>query len=1156
MNNSSKNSPLSLNKALHEIFSRDGGHRVFEYFGFEPGCRYVSPLRKDARRKNFSVFRNTKGHIVFNDFVAGAGGNFLKLLEFYGYQNFESQITFAARLYNIPVKESSVFPSPLQQKQKSPTDRMAFTRRPVTPANSKPTVQYRVTDLYTDDFTGEELKVLDRLSGGIITSDTLAMVNAKALRRYDYEGVSKTGRAYSGSHQPRFTLVVPSADGNSYGYCYWKSDIHSTFPNRSKNFHLKRNEYRSNVKFALGLDTLRPNEAAYITEGIKDCLILLAKGYNAFTLGGVQNRLPSEILQHLSAQNNSLGIVFDTDFVGLTSAEKLSTSLESIHTEILTLPKLQRQHNRTEPKPVANDLADYVSTYGFDADLERALITSAALERTTFTRGGISISALQLTIQNSLGESPQTLKTLAHCINVNKRLYINAPTGSGKTYALLREIAVTRTGRTIFVVPTVALVEQIDHEFRDLNPVCLTGKDNDLTLLEARTNATIIVCTFDSLSRVLYGNRKKDEPAQPSKTFNLLDEPDILLVVDEAHKLTSEYGFRRAAIDTVTQAMQRAERVVCLSGTPNLLLHYTPDNYTYLNVHRLNNPNITCRLASYQQAEAAAVSAVLETVKNNKSDPGVVIVRLNNARTLTVIKKLLVAHGIAVSAIDVITSKLRDESEEYKNITTKRLLKRQVILTTSLLDCGVNIQNTNVRAVLVFDERDPANIAQFVNRFRAMSAIRLTVFMKHSARQRQQTLPFSLVQHIQEMISLANNRALMYNTMPGLNHNADESCSTRSKFGLFNGLVAYSSDRGQWYANIPAILAEMEDLRLKCLTQADFVDELSSYGIRVVTMEAEKETTIETTTGLQPSVELANETHCDPAMIISLKTQEQECAKKQDQTILAMIAETPALFFEALYHTTYGKKLKTDIGKLFAINARSQSVECRNLLKHYHELFQTNKPETFGKRYLELRNLLFDHEDATTLVDAHRDARKWAALVEGIAIQQRLTLHELNLHKQLLSKHEAQKLEREREVRTFVANTASVGFEFSGTLGGPDTGKRHIRFAIHRQADLANRVNAFTDRLFKLTAQRAGELVSVLFHCSYNREREIAEDGKQKWGGWYAFEQDNEHDRVRFKTLAEYLTERGIDGDAYQRKFQRHTEQLTEKEVVCAVSSL
>lgn len=1253
---SAPSSPRTTGNLLHEIFQTDGGARVFHHFGFDVGSRYVSPFRSDATHKNFSVFADKRGRVYFKDFAAGdeASGNFLKLLELYGYADFRSQLEFAAALYGFDSASVGVgkrtLPRPIAETKKYPTaERIA--------ASAQNENAFRITALETAPFSDEELSVLANLSGGFITPAILHEHGARALRRYDYEGVNKSGSAYNGSKHPRFTLVVPAADGNYYGYAYFKSDTYSTFPNSAKNFHLKFHAYTSDVKFSLGLETLRPNEAAYIVEGVKDFFVARALGLNAFTLGGVQTRLPDAVRSRLAANGNSLAILFDTDFAGISSSRKLAASVRlqspqpplsrggkiplegsqklfgEISSHILELPRLARQETQDAPKPTENDLADYVVRYGYDDELRAALCVPVPLASILLTRGGVTAPARELVITKHCAETPAAISTIEEAITNAQRLFLSAPTGSGKTFLMLRHIAMNhhkRTGgRTIFVVPTIALAEQIEQEYRDLPLISITGSDTALSLLEARTSSKIIVCTADSLPKILYpsGTRGHYTDKNVCATMNstphlavnipnalggtdipvceslantdytdknvcatknsspcLLHEENLLLIVDEAHKLFSDYAYRDAAMRGVMSAIERVgeesttNRVVCISATPNLFLHAAPERlrFEYLHLRTIAQPIRRLAFCPYQCREQEAVNAILR-----EKEHGAVVVRINSESALKTVQTLLLQHGVSTDDIDLITSRRRTTSTEYKSITKESRITRRIILTTSLLDCGVNILNADIRAVLIFDERDPATIVQFASRFRRMENLSIMLFHKHTTKTEQHRLfPLSPVQMFQSNIFQAEMRAMEYNMSPQMrSKNLHTAIGKKSAFRRFDRSMMFDEVHKVWQADVAGIIAGLDDIRRSTLTRAELQRELEDYGISIVQREELFDETSSTAT-----------TMISAEAVAELTQKAKEQAKSDERVIIAMLSEAPELFMEALYHTTESRITRSAITTFFPTiqgkpHHRRRTEECSRLLLERADLFSTTKPDTFGNRYLELRRRLFAHPEAITILERFTDSRTWARFTEHLAMHQRLELKRLNLHTQTLTPHDRKKLEREWEVRNFVANAATVGFQFQGTtkrgentseytdknvcatmensvdaLGGTDisvcaSAKRHIKFALHRADDLAQRVNAFTDDAFRLTKQRAGELVSALFHVEYKREREVSESGTITFGGYYAFRHDEYG--IQAKTLADFVAECGVCGAEYEERFREAMRAITiKREDVCAVSSL
>lgn len=1215
-----------LGALLREMLSIDGGALVFRHFGFDIGKRYVSPFRPDAKHHNFSIFTDKRGHVFFKDFAAESAhsaGNFLKLLELYGYPDFPSQIRFAAALYGLHdgIHTKPFSPALLAKKRTASASESSIVESSI--AESSISGSFRITSVQTAPFNDEELRVLGELSGGYITQDGLEKYGARALRRYDYEGTNKNGTPYTGTKYPRFTLVVPSANGNYYGYCYFKAATYSPFPHSAKNFHLKFRDYTHDVKFSLGFDTLRPNEAAFIVEGVKDFFVAKALGLNVFTLGGVQHRLHSSVLAALRKNGNSLAILFDTDFAGFSAAHRLAASLNaqnvltsppyspqtvqknSLSVQICTLPRLQQQTTKDAPKPQENDLADYVVRFGYDDELRAALSVPAPLASVVLEYGGVQIPAQELCITKHCAESPATIRTLERVIDETPRLFLAAPTGAGKTFVMLRHIAMNHHrksgGRTIFVVPTIAMAEQIEKEYHDLPLISITGSDNALSLLEARSSARIVVCTADSLPKILFPsdntfrnteknfvekNSVENISAEKNSAKNIsvanhsgvknhvknqtmispLQDDHLLLIVDEAHKLFSDYSYRDEAMRGVMNAMRSIteaspnNRVVCISATPNLLLYSAPphERFAYLHVSAREQSKRSVAFASYQCREQEAANTILR-----EREHGTVVVRINSEAALKTVQTLLLQNGVLPDDIDLITSRRRATSPEYRHITSEHVMKRRIILTTSLLDCGVNIYNTDISAVLLFDEHDPATIVQFVSRFRRVEHLHILLFFHSSSRfsptallrncsrsetHQEQLFPLSYEQMFQSNLFQAEMRAVEYNSSPFTKgKNLHTAVGKKSAFHRFDRSMMFNRERHCWQADLAGIIAGLGELRLSTLRRSELERELCQYGLTIVPREELFADRISAALNADALNADARAEH--PLSFISnddvaaLKSRAKERRKYDERLILTMIAEATEIFMEALYQTTESRNVRRAITTLYPTihgkpQHRCRSEESSRLLLQHADCFSTTLPETFGMRYAELRRQLFTHEDSVRLLERFRDPRAWARFTEHLAMHRRLEVRSMNLHRDILSPHDLNIGEREWEIRNFVANAATVGFIFHSTTTGAndtDTTKRHIPFALHRAEDIAARVNAFTDDTFRLTKQRAGEIVSALFFTEYKRERETKADGSVGFGGYYTFRHTDKE--IIRKNLADFLQEAGIDGRAYRERF-------------------
>jgi energy-coupling factor transporter ATP-binding protein EcfA2 len=1136
--------PLSINAAYHAILREDGGQRVFASFGLEVGKRTVSPFRADARGQNFSVFQDKSGTVLFKDFAGGHAGSFTALLLGFGFHSFEAQIRYAAGLYGFSLHDTASSPASVPVRPQPP-------RKYTAPPTKKvvKTAYYRVPELHAGDFTSEEITTLQRLSGGLITREVLERFGIRALRSYTDEGRTEQGRAYGSTHETAYTLTAPAADGNEYAYCYYKSDTYSPFFNRSKNFHLKRNEYVSEVKFALGLNELRPNEPAYLVEGIKDCLILLAKGYNAFTLGGVQSRLPSSVVEQLHTNGNTLAICFDTDFAGFDNAHKLQAwcatqdarqgvmhhaTQRAIPAHICTLPRLERQETKDAPKPALNDLADYVCAYGFDAELKDCLLPPAPLHRTTLTKAGYEIPAWQLSIHNKLMDDASALKSLMLLIEQTSRLALRAPTGCGKTYTVLRHIAQLhhdRTGgMTVLAVPTVALAEQVQQEYSDLNPIVITGNDNDLYRLYAEEDLTTccVITTYDSATRIL----------------SLIAEPSTLFVIDEMHKLVQDHGYRSPAMRNMMTLLQNAHRVLCMSATPELLFHEAPMSFTYCNIVVAEQRPLSYAVRTYQKREEAVVGSILTTLQTNTAD--IIFCQLNSITFLKRIKKLLVKHGVKENRIDIITADTRTTSPEYKCLTETSHFSRQIILATNVLDCGVNVLNTGTVQVLMMDEKNEDTIIQVANRFRTASDIRVEVFYKEKNKQQEtidkQQIPIFAAQknehplpqrplneqyHFLHTQYAAQMSAEAFNCADGRNITADCGVSKRSASRLFDTMFFYDRTRSQWHVDNAAIMHRLSVVRTLFTSTEDVAHALEKYGFTKINDD-------DATNALTNAERNTQNATLLPSVFQSVRAESTEERKRDENIILTLLAEQPTYFLAALLARTRSRALRDALPRLFPealLPVLKQHPTTLALIEQHADLLNEQRTQTFVRYYTEARTLGFDHTEAMHLVRTNSDPRKWTSFTQRLAMKQREEIALAGLTDNILSKHDRTKIHREEDIRRVVRNAASAGCTFTNNKGETQM----IPNAIRSKKELAQRVNTHAGTMFRVNQQTAGELVDAMFHVRYVRERTI-KDGKTVQSGYYTFTNDD-NGTLQRRTLAEYVSAYGVDGMKYERNF-------------------
>ncbi len=286
--------------------------------------------------------------------------------------------------------------------------------------------------------------------------------------------------------------------------------------------------------------------------------------------------------------------------------------------------------------------------------------------------------ANSLQIVNYLTEQSEFIKAEL----LEKRiLFIDAPTGAGKT-TLIKQLAKELNLKTDILMPTTALVEQQ----KDIATV--TGRK---ALSFEMLNADVLACCYNSINKIVERNSK-------------------LLVIDEAHSLVSDYGFKSDAIQDIQRSLNRYEYVIYLSGSIlTLERYYTADNLLSFNKkNRFNYEYQTVKLDERVTDNDYFINS-LETGKLN-------VFYQNDKTVLDKLYIYLTDSGYKVAYI----SKDKKDNPEYKGIVENSSLNGyDVLLTTCIIQAGVNINECDRDITVTFGRRSNLiDYIQFTARFR------------------------------------------------------------------------------------------------------------------------------------------------------------------------------------------------------------------------------------------------------------------------------------------------------------------------------------------------------------------------------------------------------------------------------------------------------
>ena len=275
---------------------------------------------------------------------------------------------------------------------------------------------------------------------------------------------------------------------------------------------------------------------------------------------------------------------------------------------------------------------------------------------------------------------------------------IEGETGIGKTHYVLDYLA--QSTPVILLLPTVSQIRQIE-ETRAGHAISFVHGNSQPDQLECT-----IVGTYDQLGRIA----------------KLLGEDlnRFVLVVDEVHKLYQAGGYRPVALQGIFDAIDKIgepngfECMIGLSATiqPELL-DFEVDQW--VKVETADRVTRTVSIVEYHDLKKYWVEALLEY--ELLPIDSLNVIRLNDANKLEESSQIFEQRGYNCL---VVHSKIQDEDDIQQMLAEERVDDRiNLLLTTSLIDEGININNNNLGCVHLVGDIHSAELHQFIGRFRS-----------------------------------------------------------------------------------------------------------------------------------------------------------------------------------------------------------------------------------------------------------------------------------------------------------------------------------------------------------------------------------------------------------------------------------------------------
>lgn len=280
-------------------------------------------------------------------------------------------------------------------------------------------------------------------------------------------------------------------------------------------------------------------------------------------------------------------------------------------------------------------------------------------------------------------------------LQVNPNHYVThlcADTGMGKSSWVMEQLI--QQSQVIFAVPQRVQITQLQARYGSSKGIdFIYGGHTQLS-----DHPLHIVCTYDQL------------PMLQAK----LHTHHYLLVVDEVHKLYQAASYREEAVLNLIDVIrdERFSQVVTLSAT------FTPELVPYqidawLDVSRISSVERRIELEVFGDLNSME-DVIIDGI--SRTGYGPTVMRVNNKENMAAYRQVLEGKGLTCLSVN---RDLQTTSAVAEMLQSESISNYDVVLTTSLLDEAININDELINELIVFNSRiHPEELKQFMGRFR------------------------------------------------------------------------------------------------------------------------------------------------------------------------------------------------------------------------------------------------------------------------------------------------------------------------------------------------------------------------------------------------------------------------------------------------------
>lgn len=288
-----------------------------------------------------------------------------------------------------------------------------------------------------------------------------------------------------------------------------------------------------------------------------------------------------------------------------------------------------------------------------------------------------------------------------------------APTGAGKTFSIVKNMQKLSKEHKdrVFIVACPNRIQNLQNATKYKITALVGGE-------KVKESLTIASMVYDKANEI-------------TENHFLTKNKKITLVIDEAHQLIYSKKFRRKAINDLINLQKKCFNIIHLTATPRALQKC----YNYDEISIFKPYDNTNNIKDFIILESDdKLSALIKTIDKTLEKQEKILLYLNNKNKaksiITNLKKIYKDKNI-----DFINSDNKKSNICFNNIVNKELIPEDIdiLVSTSIIECGTNIKNTNFCPIMFIDNKSHFNLdsaVQFFARLREDIEIGYLIYEK------------------------------------------------------------------------------------------------------------------------------------------------------------------------------------------------------------------------------------------------------------------------------------------------------------------------------------------------------------------------------------------------------------------------------------------